>query len=71
MLKNSGGNPQKGGEARKMQPTLSDPSTFLYVLGKVKGRGMSLGEVATRARKFEAEMNAWINDLEGVERRDF
>ena len=54
-----------------MQPTLSDPSTFLYVLGKVKGRGMSLGEVATRARKFEAEMNAWINDLEEVERRDF
>lgn len=41
--------------------TLSDPSTFLYVLGKVKGCGMSLGEVATRARKFEAEMNAWYD----------
>lgn len=53
-----------------MRPTFSDPSTFLYVLGKVKGCGISLGEVATRARKFEAEMNAWINDLEEVERRE-
>jgi hypothetical protein len=63
-------NPQKRGEARKMRPTFSDPFTFLYVLGKVKGCGISLGEVATRARKFEAEMNAWINDLEEVERRE-
>jgi hypothetical protein len=53
-----------------MQPTLSDPSTFLYVLGKVKGRGISLGEVATRARKFEAEMNAWIDLLNEKERRE-
>ena len=53
-----------------MQPTLSDPSTFLYVLGKVKGRGMSLGEVATRARKFEAEMNAWNDELDRMEEEE-
>ena len=46
------------------------PSVFTYVLGVNKGSGKSLGEVATHARQFENEMNAWIDMVDAKEGRE-
>ncbi|MBE9594632.1 MAG: hypothetical protein IMF19_14265 [Proteobacteria bacterium] len=47
------------------------PSIYRYVLGLYKGEGKALGEIASEARTFELDMNAFIDTLEfkeGLER---
>lgn len=43
------------------------PSIFKYVMGVLKGRGYTLGEVAAQARRFENELNAWWDGLAEME----
>ena len=42
-----------------------DPNIFIYVLDRMKTGsgilGLPMGEVAARARQFEAQLNAWID----------
>ena len=47
------------------------PSIYEYVRGVYKGKGLGLGEIASHARTFESDMNAFIDELvfrEGLER---
>ena len=46
------------------------PATFEFVLGACKGSGKSLGEIAALARTFEAELNAWLDDVDATERTE-
>ena len=39
-------------------------SIYQYVRSVCKGSGKTLGEIAAQARKFESEMNAWLDELE-------
>jgi len=41
------------------------PSIYHYVRRQCKGCGKTLGEIAAQARQFEAELNAWIDGIEG------
>ena len=49
-----------------MHTASPDPHVYSYVLGVLKG-SCTLGEVATQARLFESEMNAWIDRTENRE----
>lgn len=40
------------------------PPVYKYVLRVYKGSGETLGNIAAMARRFESEMNAFIDDLE-------
>jgi hypothetical protein len=43
------------------------PTIYTYVLGVLKGKGKSLGEIASEARSFEEDLNCWIDELEDKE----
>jgi hypothetical protein len=40
------------------------PSIYGYVLGVYKGSGEMLGNIASQARIFESDLNAWIDMIE-------
>jgi hypothetical protein len=40
---------------------------YEYVRGAYKGSGETLGNIAAQARRFESEMNAFLNELEARE----
>jgi hypothetical protein len=40
---------------------------YEYVRGVYKGSGETLGEIASEARAFESDMNAFIDGLEAME----
>jgi hypothetical protein len=42
-------------------------SVYVYVRGAYKGSGETLGNIAAQARKFESNMNAFIDGLEARE----
>ena len=42
-------------------------SIFQYVRGVYKGKGKSLGEIASEARSFEFELNCWNEELDLLE----
>jgi hypothetical protein len=42
-------------------------SVYKYVRNIYKGSGKTFGEVAAQARRFESNMNAWIDTLEARE----
>jgi hypothetical protein len=42
-------------------------SIYQYVRGLYKGKGKSLGEIASEARSFELDLNVWIDVLESKE----
>ena len=43
------------------------PSIYRYVMGIYKGSGETLGNIATQARQFEIEMNAYFDELDLLE----
>jgi hypothetical protein len=40
---------------------------YEYVGGLYKGKGKSLGEIASEARSFELDLNCWIDMIEARE----
>ena len=40
------------------------PPVYRYVLGVYKGSGETLGNIAAHTRTFEADMNAFLVDLD-------
>jgi len=46
------------------------PSTYDYVRGAYKGSGETLGNIAARARIFESDMNAYLDELNCMEGRE-
>jgi DNA-binding MarR family transcriptional regulator len=40
---------------------------YTYVVELYKGKGKSLGEIASEARVFESDMSAWIDMIEARE----
>jgi len=52
-------------EVTKMKTTNElSSSVYEYVCGVYKGKGLGLGEIASEARIFELEINAFIANLE-------
>lgn len=39
-------------------------SVYVYVRSTYKGSGETLGNIATQARRFESEMDAWNVELD-------
>jgi hypothetical protein len=54
-------------ENKKMLAHELSPSIYEYVMGIYKGSGETLGNIATQARQFEIEMNAYFDELELLE----
>jgi hypothetical protein len=50
-----------------MNTTKLTPTIYTYVLGVLKGKGKSLGEIASEARSFEKDLNCWIDVIEARE----
>ena len=53
-----------------MRLTDIDPSIYEAVVKGYNGSGFGLGELAHLAREVETELNAWIVELENLERED-
>ena len=45
-------------------------SVYTYVCGVYKSSGETLGNIAAQARRFESDMNAWYEELDGIEAED-
>jgi len=55
-------------EGTKMKTTNElSSSVYEYVRGVYKGNGLGLGEIASEARKFELEMNTFLDRLDIME----
>ena len=51
-------------KTKKMWTHELSSSVYVYVRSTYKGSGETLGNIATQARRFESEMDAWNVELD-------